>query len=366
MQKALERLMKNLPHGDHDRPPAQHTSGCQQNHRHQAGEGGKKKAVMWTCWRAAERMPRFTGKGQKKRPPKQAARNHGDRVPRSLIVLPDDSSRPILDAIRGATKLASHQDVCAVPIHGYCEPLLQAHKRSVRVRVMSGVRTAARGRDENDASRRVLRRYGGIEVLDTSPAFDDHARKIHDCRRQNRVRAIPQLDAAEFQEDPRLRRLSPPILHGKWRRSSNASEADFGAGKRSRLCQKRSHLIWCPQEGRERIVSFIDFTEAFSSSFKMKDIRMRSSSSISSGQNSRGVTEGPRHVASSPFSQGGKTDRRHRWVAADARRGNHDSQTEASEAVTPRFCSQTGARQSSAPSIPVPEALIGVASWRSR
>ena len=136
-------------------------------------------------------------------PPKQEARNQGNRMPRSLIALPDDSYRPILDAIRGATKsLRIKMFMLSDP--RVLRALLQAHKRSVTVRVMLSPHRRD-GQRQNASSRRVLTR-GGVEGSGHQPGLRRHARKIHDCRRQNRVRAIPQLDAAEFQEDPRLRR----------------------------------------------------------------------------------------------------------------------------------------------------------------
>ncbi len=38
---------------------------------------------------------------------------------RSLIVMPDDSAKPILDAINGAIKIAARQDVSFSRIHHF-------------------------------------------------------------------------------------------------------------------------------------------------------------------------------------------------------------------------------------------------------
>ena len=175
----------------------------------------------------------------------------GNRMPRSLIVLPDDSYRPILDAIRGATKsLRIKMFVLSDP--RILRALLQAHKRSVRVRVMLSPHRRD-GERQNDASRRVLRR-GGIEVLDTSPAFDVTHEKsmIADGKiafvqslnwtprnfKKTRDYAVITTDAREVAE-------IIECFEADWRRQTFSPS-------------KRSHLIWCPQEGRERIVSFID------------------------------------------------------------------------------------------------------------
>ena len=90
-------------------------------------------------------------------------------MPRSLIVLPDDSSRPILDAIRGATE-SLRIKIFVLSDPRIMRALLQAHKRSVRVRVMLSPHRR-NGERQNGASHRVLIR-GGVEVLDTSPAFE--------------------------------------------------------------------------------------------------------------------------------------------------------------------------------------------------
>ena len=55
---------------------------------------------------------------------------------RSLIVLPDDTAKPILDAIDAAQEVAAHQDVRRSPIPALLAAVIAAHQRGVKVRVM--------------------------------------------------------------------------------------------------------------------------------------------------------------------------------------------------------------------------------------
>ena len=87
---------------------------------------------------------------------------------RSLIVMPDDSARPILDAIAAAKKSLR------IKMFLFSDPALLAgvigaQKRGVKVRVM--LNPARRGGEpENEATRKKLEK-AGVEVIDSNPAF---------------------------------------------------------------------------------------------------------------------------------------------------------------------------------------------------
>src|SRR3984885_4238351 len=88
---------------------------------------------------------------------------------RSLIVLPDDSAKPILDAIHGA------KDSIRIKMFVFSDPgLLQAvvaaHQRKVKVRVMLNPERRD-GEKENAESREALS-AAGIDVIDSNPCFD--------------------------------------------------------------------------------------------------------------------------------------------------------------------------------------------------
>src|SRR3981189_1480789 len=87
---------------------------------------------------------------------------------RFLIVLPDDSARPVLDAINRATKsLRIKMFVFSDPV--LLNAVIAAQQRGVEVRVM--LNPARRtGESENEEARARLTE-AGVEVLDSNPAF---------------------------------------------------------------------------------------------------------------------------------------------------------------------------------------------------
>jgi len=87
---------------------------------------------------------------------------------RFLIVLPDDSARPILDSINRATKsLRIKMFVFSDP--ALLNAVIAAHQRGVAVRVM--LNPARRtGESENEEARARLTE-AGVEVIDSNPAF---------------------------------------------------------------------------------------------------------------------------------------------------------------------------------------------------
>lgn len=88
---------------------------------------------------------------------------------RSLIVLPDDSARPILDAINGASKsLRVKMFVFSDP--QLLKAVLAARARGVKVRVMLNPARRS-GEEDNEQSRKTLA-AGGVDVLDSNPAYD--------------------------------------------------------------------------------------------------------------------------------------------------------------------------------------------------
>ncbi len=90
-------------------------------------------------------------------------------MPRSLIVMPDDSAKPFLDAID------ARQSRCASRCSFFSDPsllkaVIDAHRRGVNVRVM--LNPARRdGESENKESHKQLA-AAGIEVIDSNPAYD--------------------------------------------------------------------------------------------------------------------------------------------------------------------------------------------------
>ncbi len=167
---------------------------------------------------------------------------------RSLIVLPDDSVQPIVDAIDAATKsLRIKMFIFTDPT--LLDAVIAAHRRGVNVRIMLNPKRRS-GVSENDESRSKLE-AAGIEVRDSNPAFDlTHEKsmvvddKIAFVKSLNwqtknltgtRDYAIITRHAHEVEE----------IING--------FEADWN---RQEFASK--HLIWCRGNGRERITQFIN------------------------------------------------------------------------------------------------------------
>jgi cardiolipin synthase len=167
---------------------------------------------------------------------------------RSLIVLPDDSVQPILDAIDGATKsLRIKMFIFTDP--SLLDAVFAAHRRGVNVRIMLNPKRRS-GVSENDESRSKLE-AAGIEVRDSNPAFDltheksmvvdDKTAFVKSLNWQTknltgtRDYAIITRHAHEVEE----------IING--------FEADWS---RKEFASK--HLIWCRGNARERITQFIN------------------------------------------------------------------------------------------------------------
>src|SRR5271156_2823026 len=170
---------------------------------------------------------------------------------RSVIVLPDDSAKPILDAILGATEsIRIKMFVFSDP--GLLKAVIEAHERGVKVRVMLNPERRD-GEKENDESRITLT-GAGIEVLDSNPCFDlTHEKSmVIDDRMafveslnwetknltETRDYAIVTTHKHEVEE-------IMECFDADWKREN------FNAGD-------HSHLIWCIGNGRQRLGQLID------------------------------------------------------------------------------------------------------------
>jgi cardiolipin synthase len=170
---------------------------------------------------------------------------------RSLIVLPDDSVQPILDAINGATKsLRIKMFVFTDPT--LLDAVIAAHHRGIDVRVMLNPKRR-NGVSENDASRSQLE-AAGIEVRDSNPAFDltheksmvvDDAIGFVKSLNWQTENLTSTRDYAVVTKHPHEVEEMINGFEADWHR------LDFAAGQ-------TAHLIWCRGNGRERIAHFIN------------------------------------------------------------------------------------------------------------
>jgi cardiolipin synthase A/B len=164
--------------------------------------------------------------------------------------LPDDSARPILDAIAAAEKsLRIKMFVFSDP--SLIAAVIAAQKRGVKVRVMLNPARRS-GEEDNEPTRKALEK-ADIEVRDANPAFDlthEKSMVVDDARAfvkslnwatknltETRDYAVITEHAHEVDE----------IIAGfeaDWHRKK------FEPGD-------KAHLVWCPG-GRDRICRFID------------------------------------------------------------------------------------------------------------
>src|SRR3954468_6878138 len=87
---------------------------------------------------------------------------------RSVIVLPDDSAQPIIDAIRAASRsMRVKMFVFSDPM--LTEAVVAARRRGVKVQVMLNPARRS-GEEDNEQTRHKLAR-SKIEVIDSNPEF---------------------------------------------------------------------------------------------------------------------------------------------------------------------------------------------------
>ncbi len=170
---------------------------------------------------------------------------------RYLVVLPDDSARPILDVINHS------KQSLRIKMFLFSDPqllhaVISAHRRGVKVRIMLNPARRS-GEKENNDSRKMLT-DAGIDVIDSNPTFDVTHEKsmVVDDRTafvqslnwetknltETRDYAVVTSHAHEVNE-------VIECFDADWERKT------FSPGE-------HSHLIWCIGNGRQKIGQFID------------------------------------------------------------------------------------------------------------
>jgi cardiolipin synthase A/B len=170
---------------------------------------------------------------------------------RSLIVLPDDSAKPIVSAIDGASRtLRIKMFVFSDP--AMLKAVIAAKKRGVNVHVMLNPARRS-GEQDNEATRKALER-AGIAVKDGNPAFDlTHEKSMVVDDAAGFVKSLnwTTKNLTETRDyavvTNRKREIAEMVdcFEADWHRESFEPRG-------------KSHLIWCPGPGRDRICQFID------------------------------------------------------------------------------------------------------------
>jgi len=170
---------------------------------------------------------------------------------RSVIVLPDDTSQPIVDAINNASKSLR------IKMFTFSDPtllqaIIAAHRRGVRVRIMLNPARRS-GEKENTETRKQLIK-AGIDVIDSNPAFDvtheksmvvdDETAYVKSLNWQTKnlteTRDYAVVTSHKHEVDEIIE-----CFEADWAR------VDFSPGD-------HSHLIWCVGNGRQRLGQLID------------------------------------------------------------------------------------------------------------
>lgn len=170
---------------------------------------------------------------------------------RSLIVLPDDSAKPILDAIDGATKsLRVKMFIFSDP--SLLKAVIAARKRGLKVRIMLNPARRS-GESENEESRKELE-AGGVEVLDSNPDYDvTHEKSMVVDDTTAFVKSLNW----ETKNLTETRDYAIVTSHAhEVAEIIECFEADWN--RKPFKGDEHSHLIWCCGNGRDRIAKFID------------------------------------------------------------------------------------------------------------
>jgi cardiolipin synthase len=169
----------------------------------------------------------------------------------TLIVLPDDTAKPILEAVSAAKKsLQIRMFLFTDP--GLLDAVVAAKHRGAEVRVM--LNPARRGGEsENDETKKKLA-HASIDVIDSNPAFELTHQKsmvvdgssgfVESFNWETRDLTVTRDYAVVTTHKVEVDEMDR-CFEADWNRQ------DFDPGRDSRL-------IWCPNNGRERIANFID------------------------------------------------------------------------------------------------------------
>jgi cardiolipin synthase len=169
----------------------------------------------------------------------------------SLIVLPDDSAKPILAAIEAAARtLRVKMFVFSDP--GLIKAVIAAKHRGVRVRVMLNPARRS-GEHDNEATRKALERVD-IDVKDANPAFDlTHEKSMVVDDETAFVKSLnwATTNLTGTRDYAVVTTHSPDVAE-----IIECFEADWH--RQTFEPRDQGHVVWCPGPGRDRICRFID------------------------------------------------------------------------------------------------------------
>jgi cardiolipin synthase len=170
---------------------------------------------------------------------------------RSIIVLPDDTGKPIIDAINAAKKSVR------IKMFIFSDPdlikaVIAAKNRGLKIQVM--LNPARRSGEEENAETRETLEKAGIEVKDSNPEFgithekslvlDDETAFVKSLNWETKNLTVTRDYAIVTSHKHEVDEVIAGF-EADWHRK------DFNPGE-------HAHLIWCRGNGRERIARLID------------------------------------------------------------------------------------------------------------
>ena len=170
---------------------------------------------------------------------------------RSLIIMPDEGARPLLDLLRAA-KRSLRVKMFLFDDPALLKAVIEAQKRGVKVRVI--LNPARRGGEpENEATRKKLE-HAGIEVVDANPEFavtheksaviDDELALVQSLNWETKNLTETRDYAVATGHRHEVEEVAA-CFEADWHRQHFRPDP-------------KAHLIWCPLNGRDRIAAFID------------------------------------------------------------------------------------------------------------
>jgi phosphatidylserine/phosphatidylglycerophosphate/cardiolipin synthase-like enzyme len=164
--------------------------------------------------------------------------------------MPDDTAKPILDAITAAKKsIRVKMFIFSDP--GLLKALIAAHERGVKVRVMLNPKRRD-GEGENEVTRAALSK-AGIEVVDSNPAFDvthEKSMVVDDTTAFVKSLNWEPKNLTETRDYAVVTDQADEVAEVMECFDADWTRKEFGMDGR--------HLIWCKGNGRDRIAAFID------------------------------------------------------------------------------------------------------------
>jgi len=172
----------------------------------------------------------------------------------TLVVLPDDTAKPIIDAINAAERSLNIRMFLFTDA-ALLDAVIAAKRRGVNVRVM--LNPARRSGETENAEARKALLAAAVEVRDSNPAFDlTHQKSMAVDSAFGFIESLnwEPKDLTETRDYALITTRAHEIAEMERGFDADWERTEFTP-------HPESPLIWCPNNGRQRIAKFIDETK---------------------------------------------------------------------------------------------------------